>query len=101
MPFVAALGAVARGHEASVVLMGEAVYLLKGDLAEAVHGVGYRPLRTLLDEIIAAGVPIHAGSSCAKAREVTEADLQAMSAGIIHASDLADLMVAHDRVLSF
>lgn len=101
MPFVAALGALERGHEPSIVLMGEAVYLLKGKVGDAVHGVGYRPLRQLLDEATEANVPINVGSSCAAAREVTDSDLVGTNAKIIHASDLADLMVAHDRVLSF
>jgi len=101
MPFVATLGALARGHEASIVLMGESVYLLKGQVADAVHGIGYRPLRRLLDETIEAKVPIYIGSSCAKAREVTEVDFAGMNAYITEASDLADLMLAHDRVLSF
>jgi predicted peroxiredoxin len=101
MPFVATLGALDRGHEAGIVLMGEAVYLLKGEVADQVHGVGYRPLRRLLEETIEANVPIYVGSSCAKAREVTQSDLAGMNAQITHASDLADLMLAHDRVLSF
>jgi len=101
MPFVAALGALERGHEAAIVLMGESVYLLKGNVADGVHGVGYRPLRQLLEETKAANVAIYAGASCAKAREVTDSDLAATSAEVIHASDLAALMLAHDRVLSF
>jgi len=101
MPFVAALGALERGHEPSIVLMGESVHLLKGNVADAVHGVGYRAMRQLLDETKGADVAIYVGSSCAKTREVTDSDLAGTNAKIIHASDLADLMLAHDRVLSF
>lgn len=38
--------------------MGESVYMLKGDIVDKVDGVGFPPLRQLLDEIIGAKVPI-------------------------------------------
>ena len=39
--------------------MGEAVYLMKGEVIDQVHGVGFPPLRQLFDEIIGAKVPIY------------------------------------------
>ncbi len=59
MPFISASGALKRGHEPSVFLMGEAVYLMKGEVIDQVHGVGFPPLRQLFDEIIGAKVPIY------------------------------------------
>jgi predicted peroxiredoxin len=44
MPFIAAAGALERGHEPKIVLMGEAVYLLKAGVAESIQGVGFPPL---------------------------------------------------------
>ncbi|MCH7581991.1 MAG: DsrE family protein [Acidobacteria bacterium] len=38
---------------------------------------------------------------CAGAREVTEQDLTTMNAEFAGADDLADLMLANDRVISF
>ena len=59
MPFIGAVGALKKGHEPSIVLMGESVYMLKGDIVDQVHGVGFPPLRQLLDQIIGAKVPIY------------------------------------------
>ncbi len=57
--FISASGALKRGHQPSVFLMGEAVYLMKGEVIDQVHGVGFPPLRQLFDEIIGAKVPIY------------------------------------------
>ena len=59
MPFIGAVGALQRDHEPSIVLMGESVYMLKGGVVDTVHGVGFPPLRQLLDQIIGAKVPIY------------------------------------------
>jgi len=59
MPFISASGALKRGHEPSIALMGEAVILMKGDVVDQVYGVGFPPLRQLQDEIVGAKVPIY------------------------------------------
>jgi uncharacterized protein involved in oxidation of intracellular sulfur len=59
LPFLGALGAVEAGHQAQIVLMGEAVYLMKDAVAEAVHGVGWPPLKELLAKAVAQGISIH------------------------------------------
>lgn len=38
MPFVVASGAIDRGHEPGIALMGEAAYIMKGKVADAIHG---------------------------------------------------------------
>jgi predicted peroxiredoxin len=58
LPFIAASGALDRGHEPTIVLMGEAVYLLKEGVADSVQGVGFPPLRQLMDKIVDHQVPI-------------------------------------------
>jgi len=59
MPFIGAVGALKRGHEPSIVMMGESVYMLLGDVVDNVQGVGFPPLRQLLDQLVDAKVPIH------------------------------------------
>ena len=59
MPFIAASGALDRGHEPMIVLMGEAVYLLKAEVVNAVHGVGFPPLQQLMNKMIEHKVPIY------------------------------------------
>jgi predicted peroxiredoxin len=58
LPFVAALGAVEAGHKPQVFLAGEAVNLMKDVIADQIHGVGWAPMKELLQKAIANGVPI-------------------------------------------
>ena len=58
LPFVAALGAVEAGHKPQVFLVGEATNLMKDVIADQVHGVGWAPMKELLQKAIANGVPI-------------------------------------------
>lgn len=57
-PFQWALGARDAGHEAEVFLAGEAVYLMKSTVADAVLPVAMPALKELIDEIVAQRVPI-------------------------------------------
>lgn len=59
MPFIAASGALDRGHEPMIVLMGEAVYLLKEKVLSAVQGVGFPPLQQLMNKMIENNVPLY------------------------------------------
>jgi predicted peroxiredoxin len=57
-PFQWALGARDAGHEAEVFLAGEAVYLMKTVVADAVLPVAMPALRELIDEVVAQRVPV-------------------------------------------
>jgi predicted peroxiredoxin len=57
-PFQWALGARDAGHEAEVFLAGEAVYLMKSTVADAVLPVAMPALKELMDEVVAQHVPI-------------------------------------------
>ncbi len=59
LPFLGALGAVEEGHETAIVLVGEAVYLMKDVIAAQVHGVGWPPLAELLQQAIDNGIPLY------------------------------------------
>ncbi len=39
--------------------MGESVYLMKGSVVDAVQGIGFPPLRQLMDKVIEHEVPIY------------------------------------------
>ncbi len=41
-----------------MLMMGEAVNVMKDEIAEAVHGVGWPPIKELFDKVVAAGVPL-------------------------------------------
>jgi predicted peroxiredoxin len=58
LPFDFALGALDAGHQAEIFLAGEAAYLMKATVADAVVPVARPPVKTLLDEVVAQRVPI-------------------------------------------
>jgi predicted peroxiredoxin len=57
-PFQWALGARDAGHEAEVFVAGEAVYLMKGTVADAVLPVAMPALKELLDEVVTQRIPV-------------------------------------------
>ena len=57
-PFLMAKGAIDAGHEAGIILMGEAATLIKDDIAAQVHGVGMPPLKELTEFLYAQQVRI-------------------------------------------
>jgi predicted peroxiredoxin len=58
LPFNFAMGALDAGHRPEIFLAGEAAYLMKGAVAEAVKPVAMAPLTEMLDEVVAQRVPI-------------------------------------------
>lgn len=59
LPFLVAVGAKSAEIDVQIGLLGEAVYLMKDDIAKAVHGVGFPPLPELVEKTVAAGIPIY------------------------------------------
>jgi len=58
-PFVMALGALEAGYKAAIVLVGDAVVLMKSTVADNVQGVGLPPLKEAMAKVIKAEVPIY------------------------------------------
>ena len=54
--YIAANGAVDAGHTAEVFLVGEAVYLMKDEVANAVVPMGWPPFRDIFKRAIEGGV---------------------------------------------
>jgi uncharacterized protein involved in oxidation of intracellular sulfur len=59
LPFLSASGAIEAGHEPSVGLVGEAVYLMKDYVAEQIDGVAWPPLVEIIQKVIEHEVPIY------------------------------------------
>lgn len=59
MPFNFAMGALDAGHQPEIYLAGEAVYLLKDSIMNAVMPVAMAPLKEMVDELVAQRVPIY------------------------------------------
>jgi predicted peroxiredoxin len=47
------------GHEVQIFLLGEAVNVLRDEVAGAIVPVGWPPLRETLQETVAHAIPIH------------------------------------------
>ena len=60
LPFNFAMGALDAGHQPEIFLAGEAVYLMKASVADAVLPVAMAPLKAMLDEVVAQRVHIFA-----------------------------------------
>jgi len=52
-------GALDAGHQAAIVLLGDAVVLMNSTVADSVHGVGFPPLKELMAKVVQAKVPIY------------------------------------------
>ena len=58
-PFIMASGALDAGYKTAIILVGDAVLLMKSTVADNVHGVGLPPLKDVLAKVVGANVPIH------------------------------------------
>jgi predicted peroxiredoxin len=58
-PFNFAMGALDAGHQPEIFLAGEATYLMKDSVLDAVKPVAMPALKEMLDELIAQRVPIY------------------------------------------
>jgi len=59
LAFATAVGALGAGKEASIALLGEAAYLAKASVPQAVHGVGFPPLTELVEKVVKGNVPVY------------------------------------------
>jgi predicted peroxiredoxin len=59
LPFLGAKAAVEAGHETEVFLLGEAVYLMKDEVAEACLPVGWPKVGDVLRDVIAGGAKLY------------------------------------------
>lgn len=99
LAFYLANGAIEAGHQAEIALTGEAVYLMKDVLVDAIQPVGWPSLRELFDKVTRAGVPVHVCRRCADVREVTEADLQGKNARFTSPQEFANVCAEADQVI--
>ena len=58
-PFLHANAFVELGHEAQIFLLGEAVNVMRDEVANAIVPVGWPPLRETLGTTISHRIPIH------------------------------------------
>ncbi|MBI4497117.1 MAG: hypothetical protein HY689_04360 [Chloroflexi bacterium] len=59
LPFVFANGAVEGGHQATIILLGDATLVMKDVIAENITPVGWPVLKEHIATAVKNGIPIH------------------------------------------
>lgn len=59
MPLMSAQGALDAGHETEVILLGEAVYLMKDAVAEAVNAVAFGNAAEAISDLVDRGITFY------------------------------------------
>jgi predicted peroxiredoxin len=59
LPFLVATGAGSSGIDCCIALLGEAAGLVKPGIIDAVHGVGFPPLRELVEKVRDFEIPVY------------------------------------------
>ena len=59
LPFLGANGAIDAGHQAEIILFGDAVVVMKDEVADSVVPVGWPPLKDLIATSISHAIPIY------------------------------------------
>ena len=101
MPFVMANAALAMDVNATIVLMGPAVYLAKKGYVETVlPGGGFPPLKKLLSDFLEFGGQLKVCVPCIRGRNIDESDL-IEGAEIIMAGAVTIEALEADAVITF
>jgi len=59
LAFITAVGAMGADKECTIVLLGEAVTIVKEPVAKGIHGVGFPPLPELIAKVVQAKIPVY------------------------------------------
>src|SRR5687768_12516815 len=101
LPFQIAKGAVEAGFEVQIVLAHDATLILKDAVRRSLLGIGMPPLTQLFQFAVDHQVRIFARGGCAKARGVSDEDLEGKPAEFIDRKRFAELIFESDKLLSF
>lgn len=101
LAFLIAKSAKEEGHDVTLFLVGDAVYLLKDAAIESVVGVGLGPFKELFVFAVRARIPLHVSALSSKARGVTDADLQGKNARFSDPKTLVRLSLECDRMFTY
>ena len=101
LAFLVARSALDDGHEVSMFLAGDAVQLLRPPTLDAVQGIGTGSLREHADAIVAAGGKLYASGMSSKARGLDPDALGGLDVQMATPNVLVQLLVEHDRALTY
>jgi predicted peroxiredoxin len=99
--FLIARTAIDEGHTVSIFLAGDAVLLLRDAVLDTLVGLGTGKLREHFDAIVAGGGTFYLSGLSAKARGITEADIQGKPAEFAMPNVLVRLSLESDRMFTY
>jgi predicted peroxiredoxin len=101
LAFLVAKAAKEEGHDVTIFLGANAVYLIKDSVIESVTGVGTGSLKEHFAFMLQNQVPIYLSGLSSKARGITEADLQGRNAKFADPKTLVRLNLENDRMFTY
>lgn len=100
LPFVLANAALTMDVEAVVALQGPAVFLAKKGMLDHVMAAGLPPLKSLVENFIAAGGRLMVCVPCIRERKIEESDL-IEGAQTLAAAKLTDEMLTANATVAY
>jgi predicted peroxiredoxin len=101
LAFTVAKSAIDEGHSVSVFLAGDAVQLIRDAVLDNLVGMGTGKLRETYDAIVVGGGRFYVSRVSARARAVTDADLDGKPAKFAPLTLLIRLSLEHDRIFTY
>jgi len=101
LAFLIAKTAKEAGHDVTIMLVGDAVYLLKDEVIGSVAGIGVGTLKEHFNEVRQARIPIFVSRMSSNGRGVTESDLRGKNAEFVLPPKLVELATQSDTVLTY
>jgi predicted peroxiredoxin len=101
LAFLVAKSAVEEGHEVSLFLAGDAVQLLRDAVLDNLAGLGTGRLRESYDALVSAGARFYLSGMSSGARGLLETDLAGKPAELAQPSRLVQLLLDHERALTY
>jgi predicted peroxiredoxin len=99
--FLVAKTALDEGHSVSLFLAGDAVQLMRDAVLDNLVGLGTGKLREHYDAIVAGGGRFYLSGMSAKARGLSDADIQGKPAEFALPTVLVRLALEHDRMFTY
>ena len=101
LAFLVAKSALEEGHTVTLFLAGNAALLLRNGDMEKVEGIGTGKLKDHYEAIAKAGGQFYVSGMSAKARGMTDADLQGKPAEFAMPQKLVQLAAESDRMFTY
>ncbi|HVL57313.1 MAG TPA: DsrE family protein [Burkholderiaceae bacterium] len=101
LAFLVAKTAADAGHDVTVFVAGDAAQLMRNAVLDNLVGIGTGKLRESYDALAAKGVRFYVSGMSAKARGMTDADLQGKPAEFAMPDRLVQLTLEADRTLVY